>query len=139
MTPRVNYEYTIAISLLLALLLAGSPARAEQCRKVHKLTAPCTGRLIPNTLYLELWKSKTVAVPRLEAELEAERQLRAAESVACDERLASCNTEVREIEVIVEKRVDVAMPTPVGEYVLVGVVALVVGAAVGLVVGALAL
>ena len=121
------------------VLLSAGVARGESCRQVHKLTTPCTGRLIPDTLYLELWKTKTVEVPKLRVELAAEKQLREAEKVACDERLASCNTEVREIEVIVEKRVEVAMPAPVGEYTLVGAVALVVGVAVGILVGKLAL
>lgn len=116
-----------------------SVAVAAQCKTVHKLTEPCTGRLIPNTLYLLLWTTHTVEVPKLEKKLRAEKDLRASEGRTCKKRLASCNTEVREIEVIVEKRVEVAMPTPVGEYILVGGVALVVGVALGIIVGKLAL
>lgn len=123
----------------MALVLAAPAAEAAACKQVHKLTEPCTGRLIPNTLYLMLWKTHTVEVPKLEGLLVTEKDLRASEKRTCTKRLASCNTEVREIEVIVEKRVNVAMPTPVGQYILVGGVALVVGVAVGLIVGKLAL
>jgi hypothetical protein len=135
MTLRVNHAYTIPISLLVAILLFSPHAHPEKCSEVHKLTEPCTGRLIPDTLYLELWTTLKFTVPRLEAKLAAEVKLRAAEKATCAARLASCNTEVREIEVIVEKRVSVAMPTPIGEYVLVGGVALVVGVVVGILVG----
>lgn len=123
----------------LALVLASPSAQAAACKQVHKLTEPCTGRLIPNGLYLTLWKTHTVVVPKLEAELLAEKDLRASEGRSCTKRLASCEAEVREIEVIVEKRVEVAMPTPVGNYILVGGVALVVGVAIGIIVGKLAL
>lgn len=125
----------IACGILLVSLAMPSRAIAEQCKQVHKLTTPCTGRLIPNTLYLTLWKTHTVTVPKLEAELEAEKDLRASEERTCRKRLASCAMEVREIEVIVEKRVEVSMPATIGEYILVGGVALVVGVAVGLIVG----
>ena len=129
----------VAIVALVLVIVIPGVARAEQCKQVHKLTEPCTGRLIPDGLYLTLWKTHTVEVPKLEAKLLAEEELRASEARSCTKRLASCNTEVREIEVIVEKRVNVAMPTPVGEYLLVGGVALVVGVAVGILVGKLTL
>lgn len=135
---RLHRTHLGVLALLLAVL-ACPPALGKRCEKVHKLTEPCTGRLIPNTLYLELWKTHMVTVPKLEAQLVAEKQLRAAEKAACHERLASCNTEVREIEVIVEKRVEVSTPPPVGMYVLVGGLALVVGVAVGILVGKFAL
>lgn len=129
----------LACGILLLSLAVPSRAIAEQCKKVHKLTTPCTGRLIPNGLYLMLWKTHTVEVPKLEAELVAEKELRASDERACRKRLASCNMEVREIEVIVEKRVEVAMPPPIGEYILVGGVAIAVGVAVGILVGRFAL
>jgi hypothetical protein len=129
----------IAIAAILAAILAGPAQAAPACKRVHKLTTPCTGRLIPDTLYLELWRTKTVTVPRLEARLRATEELRAADADACARRLASCEAEVREIEVIVEKRVEVAAPMPIGEIVLASGVALVVGIAVGIVVGKFAL
>ncbi len=129
----------IACGILLLCLATPSRSIAAQCKQVHKLTTPCTGRLIPNTLYLLLWKTHTVEVPKLKAKLVAEKDLRASDERACRKRLASCNAEVREIEVIVEKRVEVAMPPPVGEYILVGGVALAVGVVVGILVGKFAL
>ncbi len=129
----------IACGIVALSLAMPSRAIAAQCKTVHKLTTPCTGRLIPNSLYLLLWTTHTVEVPKLEAELLAERELRASEERTCRKRLASCDIEVREVEVIVEKRVEVAMPPPVGEYILVGGVALMVGVVVGILVGKFAL
>ncbi len=129
----------IACGIMLLCLAVPSRAIAAQCKQVHKLTTPCTGRLIPNSLYLLWWKTQSVEVPKLKAELLAERELRLSEERTCRKRLASCDIEVRETEVIVEKRVEVAMPPPVGEYVLVGVGALAVGVIVGLLVGKFAL
>lgn len=128
-----------AIGCVALVLASPQAATAAQCKEVRKLTTPCTGRLMPDGLYLRLWQSYSVTVPRLKVELGAEKELRRIDSETCALRLASCEVEVREIEVIVENRIEVATPFPYVDVILVGVGVLAIGVAVGLVVGKFAL
>lgn len=132
--------------VLCALLVAvPSPASAEPCKRVRALTVPCSGRLIPDGLYLELWRTKTVDLRRVRQELAectrdaAKGAERAAERLErlrrlLEGKLASCDTQVADLEAALVRKLE-----PVTAWyaspVLWGLVGVAVGVGVGLVVG----